>query len=141
MIPIMLALDTATEENHARFPVYEESLDNIIGIIHLRDLVRAVHGGQDVQTPVRTLMRPPLLLPESASVEVVLTEMRRLRTQMAILIDEHGGTAGLVTMEDLMEVIVGEVQDEFEAPHEEFHTQPDGTILVDGLAPAKELEE
>ena len=135
------AMQRVAQEGRTRLPVYEGDLDHIVGIVHLRDLVRALRAGESPQTTVRAVMRPPLVLPESTSVEDVLAAMRRNRTQMAIVIDEHGGTAGLVTMEDLMEEIVGEVQDEFERPHEAFRPQPDGTVLVDGLFSIYELQD
>ncbi|MBI4492381.1 MAG: HlyC/CorC family transporter [Chloroflexi bacterium] len=135
------ALECVAREGRTRLPIYEENLDHIVGVLHLRDLARSLRQGQNPRAPVRTIMRPPLVVPESASVEDILAEMRRRRTQMAILIDEHGGTAGLVTMEDLLEEIVGEVQDEFERPHEPIRPQPDGTVLVDGLVGIEEFAE
>jgi len=135
------ALEIITREGYSRVPVYQANLDDIVGILHLRDLVRAVRQADNLTASVREIMRLPLLLPESVSAEIILGEMRRRRTQMAILIDEYSGTAGLVTMEDLLEEIVGEVHDEFEAPHEAVRPQPDGTVLIDGLLAIDEFQE
>ncbi|TAK35001.1 MAG: HlyC/CorC family transporter [Chloroflexota bacterium] len=135
------ALEIISREGYSRVPIYQENLDNIVGILHLRDLVRAVRQKENLASSVRGIMRPALLLPESVSAEIILGEMRRRRTQMAILIDEYSGTAGLVTMEDLLEEIVGEVHDEFESPHEAVRPQPDGTVLIDGLLPIDEFKE
>jgi len=139
--PLDAALDVMAAEGHTRLPVYEGNLDNVVGIVHVHDVLRAQrHGGSEALT-VHRVMRPPLIVPESASVEAILGEMRRHRTQMAVVIDEHGGTAGLVTMEDLVEEIVGEVQDELEHPHDAIRPQPDGTVLVDGLVTVNEFGE
>jgi CBS domain containing-hemolysin-like protein len=135
------ALDLMVAEGHTRVPAYEGDLDNVVGIVHLHDLLRAQRQGSGDALTVRNVMRPPLVVPESASVEAILGQMRRYRTQMAIVLDEHGGTAGLVTMEDLVEEIVGEVQDELEHPHEAIRPQPDGTVLVDGLVTVDEFGE
>jgi CBS domain containing-hemolysin-like protein len=135
------ALARVAEEGRTRLPVYERDLDHIVGILHLRDAVRALHSGQEGRASVRAIARAPLVVPETASIEDVLKEMRERRTQMAIVIDEHGGTAGLATLEDLLEEIVGEVQDEFERPHEPIRPQPDGSVLLDGLVAIWDVQE
>lgn len=135
------ALDLVAREGRTRLPVYERDLDHVVGVLHLRDVVRALRRGESPRSPVSRVAREALVLPETASIEDVLAEMRRRRTQMAIVIDEHGGTAGLVTLEDLVEEIVGEVQDEFERPHEPIRPQPDGSYLLDGLVDIWELQD
>lgn len=136
------ALEHVMQDGYSRIPVYEENVDYIVGIIHLRDLVRTVRSGHDLQAQVRTIMREPLVLPETVSIETVLAEIRRKRTQMAILIDEHGGTAGLVTLKDLVEEIFGDVfSDEFERQRESIVLEPDGTVLVDGRVSVEDLED
>ncbi len=97
---------------HSRIPVYEESLDQIVGILYVRDLVRFVGSDEDFQ--LRQLLREPFLVPESKPVLDLLAEFKQLKVHMAIVLDEYGGTAGLVTIEDLLEEIVGEIQDEYE---------------------------
>lgn len=103
-------LAVARDAGHTRFPLCEEDKDNVIGMIHLRDLFRTQKDLRDL----RSIMRPVMVLPETLSVSRVLKELQHQKTQMAILVDEYGGTAGMVTLEDLVEEIVGEIQDEFD---------------------------
>jgi CBS domain containing-hemolysin-like protein len=126
------AMGAMDQKHHTRLPVYDEQPDNVVGILHLYDLVHALRNGIDPTTAVRGFVREALIVPEGASIEVILNKMREARTKMAIVIDEHGGTAGLVTLEDLVEEIVGQVQDEFETASEPIHYESDGTMLVDG---------
>jgi putative hemolysin len=118
------------ETGHTRIPVYEGSLDNIIGIIHAKDLLRYCETGGKFS--LREVMRPAFFVPESKRVVELLQDMRRQRTHMAILQDEYGGTSGLVTLEDLVEEIVGEIQDEYDVePEPQVETLPDGSLLID----------
>ncbi len=123
-----------------KFPVFQGDLDHIVGVIYLKDLVGQMPDG-DPNVPVRTLMREALFLPETIPVVDLLTAFRRARQHIAILVDEYGGTAGLVTLEDLLEEIVGEVQDAFDRAAPLIQRMPDGTILVDGLAQIEEVNE
>ncbi|MDW8052253.1 MAG: hemolysin family protein [Armatimonadota bacterium] len=118
------------ETGHTRIPIYEGSLDNIIGIVHAKDLLRYCEGSSKFS--LHEVMRPAFFVPENKRVVELLQEMRRQRTHMAILQDEYGGTSGLVTLEDLVEEIVGEIQDEYdvEAPPA-VETLPDGSLLID----------
>ncbi|MFQ5613579.1 MAG: hemolysin family protein [Anaerolineae bacterium] len=101
------------EAHYSRYPIYEENLDAIIGVLHLKDLARhRVHP--DGPFDLRQLARPPIFVPESLSLEQMLIQFQRERIQLAVIIDEFGGTAGLVTLEDLIEEVVGEIQDEFD---------------------------
>lgn len=120
-------------ERHSRLPVYEETLDNIVGILYLRDLLNRRDRLDEAGFDVRRLMREPLTVPETMQIDHLLRMMRLRRIQMAIAIDEFGGTAGLVTLEDLLERIVGELQDEFEPMATEIEVLPDGSALIDGL--------
>jgi putative hemolysin len=144
-VDVATPLDQATtrmaQAGYTRLPVYEGTIDNVVGLVTLRDLVRARLEGQSDAAPVRTLMRAPVILPEGASAEAALSEMQRRRSQMAIVIDEHGGTAGLVTLEDVLEQIVGEVQDEAEEPYQAIRPQTDGTIVIDGLVSVDDFSE
>ncbi len=118
------------ETGHTRIPVYEGSLDNIIGIIHAKDLLRYCETGGKFS--LHEVLRPAFFVPESKRVVELLQEMRRQRTHMAILQDEYGGTSGLVTLEDLVEEIVGEIQDEYDVePEPQVETLPDGSLLID----------
>ncbi|MFN7017163.1 MAG: hemolysin family protein, partial [Fimbriimonadales bacterium] len=118
------------ETGHTRIPVYEGSLDNILGVVHAKDLLRFCETGGKFS--LHEVMRPAFFVPESKRVVDLLQEMRRQRVHMAILQDEYGGTSGLVTLEDLVEEIVGEIQDEYDVePEPEVETLPDGSLLID----------
>ncbi|HSP06972.1 MAG TPA: CBS domain-containing protein, partial [Acidobacteriota bacterium] len=122
------------EHKFSRLPVYKEKVDNIIGIVSVMDLVSSVPK-QDMTTPVTHLMRPAIFVPETKKVFTLLRELREAHSQMAIVIDEYGGTSGLVTLEDLLEEIVGEIGDEHdEAPFEHFKDR-EGSIIVTGKFP------
>lgn len=124
-------LDRVTQSDHSRFPVYDGDLDHVVGILHLKDLVRhqlGRHGRFDI----RLLLHPVLVVPESASVEKALSLFRRSKQHMALVADEYGGTAGIVTLEDLVEEIVGEVQDEFDLDQEPFVVLRPGLVDVAG---------
>ena len=125
---------------HSRLPVHDGSLDKVIGVVWVRDLLPHVVAGATGKT-ARDLMRQVLLVPGTKKVLELLREMQAERQHLAIVIDEYGGTAGLVTLEDLVEEIVGEIHDEHERGEEEIRDLPDGTVLVDGLVPIEELEE
>jgi CBS domain containing-hemolysin-like protein len=131
----------AAEHALTKFPVYEGDLDHIIGIVHTKDLVRVMHTGAQQTTTVRGIMRPALFLPESIRVDGLLVEFRRKKQHIAILLDEYGGTAGLVTLEDLLEEIVGDVQDMFDQEDPEIQRLPDGSVLISGLMQIDEVNE
>jgi CBS domain containing-hemolysin-like protein len=131
----------ATESTYTKFPVYEESLDQVIGIVHVKDLLKAMQGPDCQDCTARNLMREPLFVPETLSVSALLLRFRDYRQHSAIVMDEFGGTAGLVTLEDLLEEIVGEVSDMFDAAAPGFETLPDGSILIDGLTLIEEVNE
>lgn len=125
---------------HSRLPVYEGTIDNIIGLIYAKDLLQ--HWGKtDGDIELRKLIRPPFFIPETKNLEELLHDFKKRRVHMAVVIDEYGGTAGLVTIEDLLEQIVGDIQDEFDLEEERLTVEPDGAIVVDGRLPVEELEE
>jgi CBS domain containing-hemolysin-like protein len=133
------------EKGQTRYPVYEETLDQIVGILHVKDLVRRrVAGDQPVE--VRTLVRPAVFLPESLTLEKTLLRFRSDHIQLAMVIDEYGGTAGLITLEDLIEEVVGEIRDEFDReiePVEELEPQllrVRGDLLLDELEQLYDLD-
>jgi CBS domain containing-hemolysin-like protein len=135
-------LQRIVDEGHSRFPVYQGSIDNVVGIVHVKDLVKyQLEGGQPGDLNVRRIMREPLFVPETLPANELLGTMRRLKRHVAIAVDEYGGTAGLVTLEDIVERLVGSVQDEFEAPELHIQRQPDGSYLVNGLVNLSELSE
>jgi putative hemolysin len=108
------AIDTVIEEGHSRIPVYEESIDEIVGIFYAKDLLTFVKEGAPERPPLRSLLRPPVFVPESMTVDDLLHELQRRKVHLAIVLDEYGGTAGVVTIEDLLEDIVGDNLDEYD---------------------------
>jgi CBS domain containing-hemolysin-like protein len=132
------ASNLAAETLLTKFPVYEEDLDHIIGILHTKDLIKVMHSGeQDI--PLRSLVREAMFLPESIRVDDLLTSMRQRRQHIAILLDEYAGTAGLVTLEDLMEELVGDVKDVFDRPEPQIRRVSDTCALIDGLVLIEEV--
>jgi CBS domain containing-hemolysin-like protein len=113
------ALDLVIAEGYSKLPVYEETIDNVIGVVHDRELLIALSNGTIASTSLRALMRPVTAVPENKRISELLREMQRGKYSLAIVIDEYGGTAGLVTMEDLLEEIVGEIRDEHDEGEEE----------------------
>ncbi|MBV8491515.1 MAG: HlyC/CorC family transporter [Candidatus Eremiobacteraeota bacterium] len=125
-------LEVVVAEGYSKLPVYQESKDDVVGVIHDRELLIALAGGSLAHTSVRSLMRPAVHVPETKKILELLREMQRDKFSLAIVVDEYGGTAGLVTMEDLLEEIVGEIRDE----HDEDEQEPiamiaDNEALVD----------
>lgn len=133
-------MQRVSQTSHTRLPVYEDNIDNIIGVLHVRDLLQVRHKeGQPFN--VRQLLRKPLIVAETVSIEKLLDQFRREKTQMAIVVDEYGGTAGLVTLEDVIEEIVGEVQDEFDKEEPLIIEREDGTAIVSGQTRLDEINE
>lgn len=113
--PLQEVLRFVVEDGHSRYPVFEGNRDNVIGILHVKDLSRTVvNGGQE--TPLRELLRPAYYTPTTKPVNVLLREFQRERVHMAVVVDEYGGVAGIVTLEDILEEIVGEIEDEYDRP-------------------------
>ena len=135
----LLAL--AEETGFSRFPVYEGSLDNIVGIIHVKDALGVVLTGDVDRFRVAEEMRPAFFVPDTRPADTLLDEMREQGVRMACVVDEFGGLAGIVTFERLLERLVGVVREEFEEPKVAIAQQPDGSYLVDGLVLIGELNE
>jgi putative hemolysin len=135
---IAQAQDVMIEEGHLRMPVYEETIDHIVGIIVARDLWRAARDGL---TDVRSIIRPARFVPAGKPVEDLIKEMRHARIKLAIVLDEFGGTAGLVALEDLIEEIVGEIQDEHELEPLPFEAATSGETHIAGIVPLWEVNE
>jgi len=125
---------------HSRIPVWEGSLDNIIGLIYAKDLLR-YWGTDESSLVLRHVMRPPFFVPETKNLEELLNDFKKKKVHIAIVIDEYGGTSGLVSIEDLLEQIVGDIQDEYDLEEEWLVEEPDGGIVVDARLPIEELEE
>jgi CBS domain containing-hemolysin-like protein len=132
------AADVVARAGRSRYPVYQESLDEIVGVMHAKDLLAALRHNPG--SAVRTIMRPPLFVPGTREVEDVLADMKRLKVHLAVVLDEYGGTAGLVTMEDLLEEIVGPIYDEHDAPTA-APKEATGTHLLDGSMTIGEFNE
>lgn len=129
--PIAGLYEMAMKHPFTRYPVYRGDLDHVVGLVHLKDLVsREPRGGTAAD-----VMRPVPVMPETMRLDQALAEFRRQRTQLAIVADEFGGTAGLITVEDIVEELVGEVQDEHDRETPQFVQEPGGAQLIDGLAP------
>ncbi|WP_091527097.1 hemolysin family protein [Microlunatus soli] len=127
-LPVRQAAQEVNTASHSRYPVRGESADDILGFVHIRDLLDPRLGGSE---PVRELIRPVVSLPDTVRVLLALTELRRQAVHLAIVVDEYGGTAGIVTMEDLVEELIGEITDEYDEPAAE--PGPDHDHEVDGL--------
>ncbi len=126
------------ESGHSRIPIYQDSIDNIIGILHAKDLLQ--HWGKS-DLDLRAILRPPYFIPESKKISEVLRDLRHRKSHMAIVIDEYGGTAGVLTMEDIIEEIIGDIMDEYDAEENWLVELEDGTILVDARLDVEELED
>lgn len=133
-------LHTIISCGHSRIPVYEHTIDNIIGLLYAKDLLK-FWGEQEEHVQVRSIMRPPYFIPETKNLEQLLQEFKRKRVHLAIVIDEYGGTSGLITIEDLLEQIVGDIQDEYDREEVLFTINSDGSITADARMPVDELEE
>lgn len=134
--------ELARSSGHSRFPVYRESIDAIIGVAYVKDLL-AIPFERRAATPITAIVQEPLLVPESRDLESLLVELRRERKQLAIVLDEYGGTAGIVSVEDILEEIVGEIEDEYDPAEltQVTGSLPDGVHLLSGLLHAGEVEE
>jgi len=134
------AVEVVLKEGHSRTPLYRESVDHIVGILYAKDLLRLIAAGGP-RPRLRDIMRPALFVPESQSVDDLLHELQRRKVHMAVVLDEYGGTAGLVTIEDLLEEIVGEIQDEFDEEEPMKVEIGPGEVILDGRADIDELTE
>jgi magnesium and cobalt transporter len=140
--PFMDLMKMVVESGHSRFPVHGDDKDDILGILLAKDLLRGIvaDGGPG---QVRELLRPAVLIPEAKRLNVLLKEFRLSRNHMAIVVDEHGGVAGLVTIEDVLEQIVGRIEDEHDEATDStlIAAQPDGQFAVDALTPIADFNE
>ena len=135
------ALQKAIDAGYSRLPAYGEGPDDILGLVYLKDIIRRVRQSDGAQTKLRDLVRPAVFVPEQKKVAELLREMQQDKFHMAIVIDEYGGTAGLVTLEDLLEEIVGEIVDEYDVEAPRVERLPDGGVRVAGGTPIDEVNE
>ena len=132
-------LEIAMAAGYSRIPAYEQNIDDIVGIVYVKDLFRAKDDAAD--RPVREFMRPPHFAPESKRVSELMREMQAEKYHMAVVVDEYGGTAGLVTLEDLIEELVGEIVDEYDVEEPNIGPMPGGDVRVNGRMPIDEVNE
>lgn len=134
------AADTALRSGHTRLPVYRDTIDTIIGVVTVQDLLRAIRQDGD-NLPVTRIMRPIHYVPETKKVDELLRELQKGRMHMAIVVDEYGGTSGLVTIEDLLEEIVGEIQDEYDVEPPMVEVVSDHEVRVDARLPLDDIND
>ena len=135
------AIEVIVEGGHSRVPVYETTVDEIVGILYAKDLLPFLKSDTAERPSLRTLLRTPVFVPESMSIDDLLHEFQRRKVHMAIVLDEYGGTAGLVTIEDLLEEIVGEIQDEYDVEEPLVERIDEDRARVDGRAAIDDLLE
>jgi putative hemolysin len=145
-VPVDVALDAlldlVVDEGHSRFPVYQGSIDTVVGVVLTKDLFPLLRGRDAAgEFDVRALMREPYFVPDTKPVDDLLAEFRQQGVHLAIVLDEFGGTYGMVTMEDLLEEIVGDINDEHDVAEPEFASTPEGDVLIDGGASISEVNE
>jgi len=135
------AVDALIKSGHSRVPVYEESVDNIVGLLYAKDLLRVWNEGEQVGS-LRSLLRPATFVPEAKPVDELLEEMQAEHVHMALVVDEYGGIAGLVTLDDIFEEIVGEIQDEYDQSEEAPYVQVgEGEYIFQGHVDIRDFNE
>ena len=140
-LPPEECLEAVMDSPFTRYPVYRGSLDEIVGVLHIRDLFLALRDRGMSEVKVEELVRPAHMVPETKDLAALLTEFRRTNQHLAIVIDEYGAMEGIVTLEDLLEEIVGEIEDEFDLPDESIEQVDDHTIRIDGTFPIDDFNE
>jgi CBS domain containing-hemolysin-like protein len=132
-------LNRIAESEHSRFPVYQDTIDNVIGILYVKDVLRSlVH---DESFDIQKLLRKPFFVPESKHIDELLKELRRRRVHIAVVVDEYGGVSGIVCMEDIIEEIIGDIQDEFDNEKEDILELGGGAWLCDARVNLEDLSE
>jgi magnesium and cobalt exporter, CNNM family len=140
-LPPEQCLEAVMDSPFTRYPVYRETLDNVVGILHVRDLFRALRDRGMHEVTIAEIIRPAHIVPETKDLAALLTEFRRTNQHMAIVVDEYGEMEGIVTLEDLLEEIVGEIEDEFDLPDESVEQIDEDTIRIDGTFPIDDFNE
>ncbi len=138
-VDLETAVDRIIEEGHSRLPVWEGSVDQVLGILYAKDLLPFLKAASGERPTVRALLRPPVFVPESMSIDDLLHALQRRKVHIAIVLDEYGGTAGMVTIEDLLEEIVGEIQDEYDEEEEMVVRLDEDRVRFDGRASVDEI--
>ena len=140
-MPIEDALKTVIESPYTRYPVFRGSLDDIVGVLHVRDLFASLHDRGIEETQLESILRPTYVVPETKDLAALLADFRREKQHIAIVVDEYGATQGIVTLEDLVEEIVGEIEDEFDLPDESVEHVDEQTVRIDGTFPIDDFNE
>jgi putative hemolysin len=140
-LPPEEALAAVIDSPYTRYPVYRETLDDVVGILHVRDLFSAMHEHGLAHVDVEKLLRPAHIVPETKDLASLLHEFRRTNTHFAVVVDEYGAMAGIATLEDLLEEIVGEIEDEFDVAEEQIEQVDEDTYRIDGMFPIDEFNE
>lgn len=140
-MPLQEIIQLISQSTYTKFPVYDDSLDQILGIVHIKDLLNAMQNPDYNRYIARDFIREALYVPDTIPVSALLRQFRQNRQHIAIAMDEFGGTSGLVTLEDLLEEIVGEVSDPFDVIHPDISPQPDGSVMIDGFTLIEEVNE
>jgi putative hemolysin len=133
-------IEMVKESRHSRFPVYHENIDDVIGMVHVKDLLK-LGAGDEGETPISQLVKKIDFVPETMPLNDLLQLMKKSRAQMVLVVDEYGGTEGLVTMEDVIEELVGEIEDEYDLKERELQRRPDGSVMVKARIPIYDLNE
>ncbi|MCK4564575.1 MAG: HlyC/CorC family transporter [Verrucomicrobia bacterium] len=128
------------ESRHSRFPIYHENIDDVIGMVHVKDLLKLCASGEG-EIPISQLVKKIDFIPETMPINDLMQLMKRTHAQMVLVVDEYGGTEGLVSMEDIIEELVGEIEDEYDLTERELHRRPDGSVMVQARMPINELNE
>lgn len=145
-LPVTATFEELTEilstEKYSRVPIYEEDIDDIIGVVSIKDVIQyMISSEKQAAFNLRSIMRSPYRVPESKSVDALLKDMQRDHVSLAIVIDEYGGTAGLVSLEDVLEEIVGNIEDEYDDDENDITLRPDGSYIVNGMLSLEEVED
>jgi CBS domain containing-hemolysin-like protein len=140
-LPPEQALEAVMDAPFTRYPVYRGNLDDVVGVLHVRDLFHALRDRGMEQVQIEDIVRPAHIVPETKDLAALLTEFRRTNQHMAIVVDEYGEVEGIVTLEDLLEEIVGEIEDEFDLPDESVEQIDEDTIKIDGTFPIDDFNE
>lgn len=140
-LTIRECIEQVKDSRHSRFPVYHENIDDVVGMVHVKDLLRLSTGDVEEDTSISQLVKRIDFVPETMPLNDLLQLMKRSRSQLVLVVDEYGGTEGLVTMEDVIEELVGEIEDEYDLEENDFHRRPDGSMMVKARMPIYELND
>ena len=142
--PLSECIDIILEGSNSRYPVYHENIDDIIGIVHLKDVIKAGRNTSLLEKPageIDGLMKPAVFVPETRKIDELFAMMQAKKTHLVIVVDEYGQTSGLVTMEDILEELVGDILDEYDDEEADIRKIKEGVYVVRGLTPLSKLEE